>query len=206
MASLEEWLEGLFAFLGPAGSLLALALLFAIDAAIFPTLPEIAIVVTYLYGAPEWGPLPRAFLLLGMALAGEVAGNTLTYLWVRKLLVDRGRMPRIIERAMARWTQFLLVPDERIILVNRVAPVVPFVGAFIAVLRWSYLKSLAYILIGAAAKYSFLLVVVGALRVAYSRETATLLTLSAVLVLLAVSLVASYFYRRRAPVPPRQAA
>ena len=102
MAALDEGLQALFSFLGPAGALAALFLLFVIDAAIFPALPELAIVVTYLYGAPEFEPLPRALLLLSMALAGELAGNTLLYLWVRRLLVDRGRLPRWVERGMAR--------------------------------------------------------------------------------------------------------
>jgi CHASE1-domain containing sensor protein len=101
---------------------------------------------------------------------------------------------------MASWTRFLVFPDERIILLNRIAPVVPFVGAFIAVLRWNFPKSLAYILIGAAAKYSLLLVLVGSLRVVYNRQTATLLTLSAVLVLVLASMVSAYLFRRRARV------
>lgn len=206
MASLDEWLSDLFAFLGPAAVLVALFFLFVIDAAIFPTLPEIAIVVTYLYALPGWDPSLRAALLLGMGIGGEAVGNSLMYLWVRKLFVDRGRMPRIIERAMTRWTNFLVVSDERIILVNRIAPVVPFVGAFIAVLRWSYLKSLVFIVIGASAKYALLLILVGSLGIIYSRETATLATLGAVLIIIAASFLASYLYRRRIPTPPRKAA
>jgi CHASE1-domain containing sensor protein len=71
------------------------------------------------------------------------------------------------------------------------------VGAFIAVLRWSFPKSLGYILIGAVAKYSLLLILVGSLRVAYSRQMATLLTVSAVLVLVLASLISAYLLRRR---------
>jgi membrane protein DedA with SNARE-associated domain len=203
MAALDEGLQALFSFLGPAGALAALFLLFVIDAAIFPALPELAIVVTYLYGAPEFEPLPRALLLLSMALAGELAGNTLLYLWVRRLLVDRGRLPGWVERGMARWTQFLLVPDERIILVNRIAPVVPFVGAFMAVLRWSYRKSAAYILIGAATKYALLLLLVGSLGVAFRRDVATTITVGAVLILVIVSLTSATLVRRRASPPAK---
>jgi membrane-bound ClpP family serine protease len=106
---------------------------------------------------------------------------------------------------MDRWTKFLVLPDERIILLNRIAPVVPFVGAFIAVLRWSYPKSMAYILIGAVGKYSLLLILVGTLRLAYNREVATLITISAVLLLVAISLTSAYVFRRRA-VPPQKSA
>jgi membrane-associated protein len=203
MASLDEWLQGLFGFLGPAGALVALFVLFLIDAALFPALPELALVVAYLYGASEYDPLIRALLLLGMAVGGEFAGNTLLYLWVRTLLVDRGKVPRPVERAMAGWMRFLIVPDERVILLNRIAPVVPFVGAFIAVLHWSYRKSIAYVVVGAAAKYALLLVLVGVLRLAYAREVATLLTISAVLVLVAASLLGAYVYRKRAAVRKR---
>lgn len=201
MASPGEWLRGLFLFLGPAGVLVGLFVVFVVDAAIFPTLPELAIVLSYAYRDAAWDPGAWAGILLAMAVAGEVVGNSLMYLWVRKLLVDRGHMPRVIERAMRRWTQFLLVRDERIILLNRIAPVVPFVGAFIAILDWSYPKSLAYIVIGALAKYSFLLALVGLLGLVYSQATATLVTVSAVLVILAVSLTASAVYRRKM-VPP----
>ena len=202
MASVAEWLTGLFAFLGPAGTLIALFLVFVIDAAVIPALPELAVVLSFLYRTPGTDPVPWALLLLGMAIAGEVVGNTLMFLWVRKLLVERGHMPGFVQRLMKGWTQMLLVRDERIILVNRIAPVVPFVGAFIAVVGWNYPKSLAYIVLGAAAKYTLLLVLVGYLGVAYDPDTATLLTVGAVVVLVIASLVASFVLRRRMAVPP----
>ncbi len=203
MAAVADWLSGLFGFLGPAGTLLALFLVFVIDAAVIPALPELAVVLSYLYRAPGTNALEWAGLLLAMAVTGEVVGNTIMYLWIRKLVVDRGHLPRIIERAMKGWTKILLVRDERIILVNRIAPVVPFVGAFIAVVGWSFPKSTAYIILGAAAKYTLLLLLVGYLGVVYEPGTATLVTVAAILALVAVSLLASFLLRRRmAPQPP----
>ncbi len=202
MASVADWLAGLFGFLGPTGTLVALLLVFVIDAAVIPTLPELALVLSYLYRGAGTDPLLWALFLLGMAIAGELVGNTLMFLWVRTLLVDRGHLPRIVDRAMHGWTHFLLVRDERIILVNRVAPVVPFVGAFIAVLRWSYPKSVAYIAVGAAAKYSLLLVLVGYVGLVYDPNTATLITVLSVLALVTVSVGASLILRRRAAAPP----
>ncbi len=203
MASVADWLSGLFAFLGPAGTLVALFLAFVIDAAIIPTLPELAVVLSYLLGRPAGvEPMPWALLLLTMAVAGEVVGNTLMFLWVRKLVVDRGHLPRIVGRAMKGWTHLMLVRDERIILVNRIAPVVPFVGAFIAVVGWSFRRSLLYIVVGAVAKYSLLLVLVGYLGVVYDPGTATLITVAAVVALVAVSVGASLLYRRRLAAPP----
>lgn len=206
MASLGEWLSGIFAFLGPLGTFAALYLVFVVDAAVFPTLPELFFVLSFAYRVPAWDPLLWAVGLLAMVLAGEATGNTLMYLWVRRLVVDRGRMPSWLERVMRRWTEFLLVRDERIILVNRVAPVVPFVGAFMATLGWNFRRSLAYIVIGAAAKYTLLLVLVAYLGYAYNKDTATLITVVAVLVIVALSLGLSVVYRRRAGAPPRAAS
>ncbi len=207
MASVADWLAGLFAFLGPVGTLVALFLVFVIDAAVIPALPELAVVLSYLYRNAGEDPLGWALLLLLMAVAGEVVGNTLMFLWVRRLVVDRGHLPRIIDRAMRGWTNLMIVPDERIILVNRVAPVVPFVGAFIAVVGWSYRKSLGYIVVGSVAKYGLLLVLVGYLGVVYDPGTATLITVIAVLVLVGASVAASMLYRRkRLGAPPPRAA
>lgn len=202
MATVANWLSGLFAFLGPAGTLLALFFVFVIDAAVIPALPELAVVLSFLYRTPGTDPLPWAALLLAMAIGGEVVGNTVMFLWVRKLVVDRGHLPKFVDRMMRGWTQLLLVRDERIILLNRIAPVVPFVGAFIAVVRWSFPKSMAYIVLGAAAKYALLLLLVGYLGVVYDPDTATLLTVGAVVVLVAVSIVASLVFRRRMAAPP----
>lgn len=202
MASVANWLSGLFAFLGPAGTLLALFFVFVVDAAVIPALPELAVVLSFLYRAPGTDPLPWAGLLLAMAIGGEVVGNTVMFLWVRKLVVDRGHLPKFVDRMMRGWTQMLLVRDERIILVNRIAPVVPFVGAFIAVVGWSFPKSMAYIVLGAAAKYALLLLLVGYLGVAYDPDTATLLTVGAVIVLVVVSIIASLLFRRRMAAPP----
>lgn len=202
MASVASWLSGLFAFLGPAGTLIALFLLFVVDAAVIPALPELAVVLSFLYREPGTEPLSWGVLLLAMAIGGEIVGNTIMFLWVRKLVVDRGHLPKFVDRMMKGWTKMLLVRDERIILVNRIAPVVPFVGAFIAVVGWSLSKSMGYIVIGAAAKYTLLLLLVGYLGVVYDPNTATLLTVGAVVVLVVVSLVASLVLRRRMATPP----
>ena len=197
MASLGQWLVGLFVFLGPIGTLLGLLVVFVVDAAIVPTLPELAFVVTYGLVAETFGSWVWGAALLAIALAGEGIGNTLLYLFVRRVLIEKGRMPGILSNAMRRWTKFLVVRDERIILVNRVAPVVPFVGAFVATLGWSYRKSISYVLIGSFAKYSFLLGLVVGLDLVYDPTTAMLITIATVLVLIVVSLVGSVIVRRR---------
>src|SRR2546430_15868569 len=72
MASLDELLTSLFGSLGPVGSLVILVIIFALDAALFPALPEVWIVVTYTYRPTEMlGPVAWAGLLLAMAVAGD---------------------------------------------------------------------------------------------------------------------------------------
>jgi len=197
MASLDEFLAALFASLGPVGSLFALLLIFALDAALFPALPEVWIVVTYTYRPEILDPLLWAALLLGVGIAGDVLGTTFLYLMVRRILIRGRRMPGWLERGMKRWTTFLVVRDERLILLNRVAPVIPFVGAFIATLGWDYRRSMAYVAVGGMAKYAILLFVVFAIGVAYNPSTARWITLGVVVVVVALSVLASSLYRRR---------
>src|SRR5437667_232166 len=160
MASLDELLTALFGSLGPVGSLLILLIVFALDAALFPALPEVWIVLTYTYRPEPLGPIAWAGLLLAMAVAGDVVGTSLLYAAVRRWVVQRRRMPHWLERAMKKWTSFLLVQDERVILMNRAVPVIPMVGAFIATLGWRYRRSMAYVSLGGLAKYAVLLYVV----------------------------------------------
>lgn len=198
MASLDEILVALFTSLGPAGSLVAILLVFAIDAALFPALPEAWIVVTYSYRPEVVSPPAWAGLLLLMAVAGDVLGTSVLYALVRRVLVQGRRMPHWLEAGMRRWTGFLLVRDERVILLNRLAPVVPFVGAFMATLRWNFPRSIAFVAVGGLAKYAFLLSLVFAIGVAYDVGTARAITLVLVVIVVALSFLGSWVFRRRA--------
>src|SRR5947209_1572421 len=197
MASLDQFLAALFGSLGPTGSLLALLVIFAVDAALFPALPELWIVVTYTYRPGVMDPTVWAVLLLAVAIAGDVLGTSALYGAVRRWVVHRRRMPRWLERAMQRWTSFLIVQDERVILMNRVVPVIPMVGAFIATLGWDYRRSMAYVAIGGLAKYAILLYVVFAIGLAYDVATARWITLALVGVVVGLSFVVSWLRRRR---------
>src|SRR3970040_190042 len=195
---LGEWIGGALAFLGPPGLLAAMFLIFLPDAAIFPALPEFFIVAFYLglVGRWAWAPTVAAAVLLVLALAGDLAGNAGLYAIVRALR-NRGKVPRFIEKAMKKWTSLLAVGDERVILVNRIAPAVPLTGAFIAVCGWSLRKSLAYVLIGGGAEYAFLVVIVVGLGVAFDQGTARLVSFVAVIVLIVASFVAGWIRRQR---------
>ncbi len=197
MASLDQFFAALFGSLGPAGSLMALLLIFAVDAALFPALPEVWIVVTYTYRPELMDPTVWAVLLLAVAIAGDVLGTSALYGAVRRWVVHRRRMPHWLERAMQKWTSFLIVRDERVILMNRAVPVVPMVGAFIATLKWDYSRSMAYVAVGGLAKYAVLLYIVFAIGVAYDIATARWITLLLVVAVVAVSFVASSWRRQR---------
>jgi len=194
---LADAIAGAFGVLGPVGMPLALYLIFLADAAVFPALPEVWIAFFLPLYPLGWTPWSWALGLLAMAVAGEFSGNALLWWVVKRFFVSKGRWPRFLEKGMRKWTQFLLVKDERIILVNRVAPVVPMVGAFIAVMGWNVPRSLAYVVVGAAAKYGLLLALLGTVLAAYDRETAQWITLGAILVVIGVSAASSFVYRRR---------
>ncbi|MFQ6128104.1 MAG: hypothetical protein ACE5QW_04295 [Thermoplasmata archaeon] len=188
----------LFHGLGPIIALLALYAIFVVDAAIFPALPEVFAVLFFLANpVPEGSALIWGLSILSMAVMGELTGNTLLYLVVRNLLVRRKKIPAFLERVMKRYIDFLIVKDEKIILVNRIAPVVPFVGAFMAVCKWSYVRSMTYIFLGSVAKYSFLLLLVGYFSLVYERETTQIVALVAVLAVIGVSALFSIIYRKR---------
>ncbi len=203
MASLDEFLAALFASLGPVGSLLALLMIFAVDAALFPALPEAWIVVTYTYRPEVLDPMPWAVLLLAVAVGGDLLGTSVLYAVVRRVLVQGRRMPLWLERAMKRWTDFLVVRDERVILINRIAPVVPFVGAFIAALKWDYRRSMGYVAVGGLLKYAVLLFIVFAIGIAYDVGVARTVTLVLVVLVVLVSFVASWAYRRTVAGPSK---
>lgn len=193
---LGDVIQGAFAFLGPGGLLAAIFLIFLLDAAIFPALPELFIVLFYqeLVYTWSWSAIPAAVSLLILALAGDLGGNAGMYAIVRRFHT-RGHVPRFIEKTMRKWMSFLAVRDERIILVNRIAPAVPFTGAFIAICGWSLRRSLAFVLLGGIAKYVLLLLLVIGLGVAFQPGVARTVTLIAVITLVAFSLAAGWYRR-----------
>ena len=199
--ALGDWIRDAFAFLGPGGILAAMFLIFLVDAAIFPALPEVFIVLFYqqLVDTWFWSIAVAAGSLLVLALAGDLCGNAGMY-GITKWFHARGKVPRILEKAMKKWTSFLAVRDERIILVNRIAPAVPFTGAFIAVCGWNLRRSLAYVLLGGVVKYMLLLVLVIGLGLAFDPEAARLVTLVAVVVLVVASLAAGWYRGRKREV------
>jgi membrane protein YqaA with SNARE-associated domain len=183
--------EGIYEFFysfGSLGMLFGLFLILVVDAMIFPALPELFAVLVF-----SWNPsLIWAVFILITACSAEVVGNSSLY-----YLVKKAKLPRFIKRTMEKYINLLVLQDEKIILMNRIAPVVPFVGAFIAACNWDYRRSILYIMIGGIVKYSFLLILVGIFNVMYDRRSAQLITLTAVVILIGVSFLLSFISRKR---------
>ena len=101
---------------GMAGVVAMVFVAFLLDATIFPALPEIFIIIGFAYDpTPEF-----ALVLLITAIAAEVIGNTLLY-----CLVERFGLPKKLKRIMNKYVSILIVSDERMMLLNRIAPLIP---------------------------------------------------------------------------------
>src|SRR5947208_13652104 len=94
MPSLDDVLAALFASLGPIGSLAALLVIFAVDAALFPALPEAWILITYTFRPETMDAVGWAAVLLLVAVAGDLLGTSLLCALRRRILVRSLRRPR----------------------------------------------------------------------------------------------------------------
>ncbi len=187
-----ESLIDFFASMGEPGMVLSLAAIVLIDATLFPTLPEGWMV--FIFGAmTETGdPFLWGAVLVLVATFSGMSGNLILY-----SLVRRAKLPRRIEAAMKKYADFLVVSDERLLLVNRVAPVVPYTGAFMAVCKWDLRKCLAYIFVGGVARWSVIVMLVWLSYDNIRQELAPWVALVAVIAVVVASLIASLIYRRR---------
>ncbi|KQM12213.1 hypothetical protein AOA80_03465 [Methanomassiliicoccales archaeon RumEn M1] len=181
----------LFGPLGAIGGVLCILLLFFIDAVIFPTVPELFTVLVFMQGY-GLDPLLLGALLLAAIAVGEVAG-LLTLYWI----VKRLRVPVRLQRIIMGYRDFLVCRDEKMILVNRVAPVLPFMGAFVALCHWDLKRSIAYLLIGGMTKYGLILLLSGFFLAYLEKGTATTVTIAMVLAVIALSFVATMVRKRR---------
>ena len=179
-----------FASLGDIGMLLALVVIIWIDGTAFPTLPEIWMI--WIFGVnPDsfaWGTV-----LVLVATCASLLGNFTLY-----TLVKVAKLPGWIQRRMKQYTGFLIVKDERLLLLNRLAPIVPYTGAFIAVCNWNVKKSAIYILISGLIKFSAIVVISWLSFDNLREDVAPWVSLGVVAILLGASVIASVVYRRKA--------
>jgi len=193
MLPVGEIFYNMFSPLGLLGWLLCVFLLFFIDAIIFPTLPEFFVVLFFIAGYGSLADETLWTLFVIVIAVAEVAGFTALYLVVRHL-----RVPPKIADAVNRYRRFLICPDERMILVNRVAPLLPFTGAFASICNWDYRRSVLYLVVGGTFKYGLILALSSYFLAYFERGAAADFTIIMVVVIMALSFVVSYYRRRKA--------
>ena len=184
-----EDIISLFASLGDGGMLLALIVIILIDGVGFPTIPEVWIV--FIFGAnPDsllWG-----VTLVIVASLSSLLGNFALY-----KLVKIAKLPNWIQRKMRQYTNFLVVKDERLLLLNRIAPVIPYTGAFIAACGWNLRRSAVYLFSGAVGKFSVIVILSWLSFDNLREDVAPWVSVGFVAAMLAASLIISVIYRKR---------
>jgi hypothetical protein len=178
-----------FASLGDVGMIVALVAIILIDGTGFPTLPEVWMI--WIFGV-HFDSFSWAVIIIVVASLASLGGNFILYTVVKVI-----GMPRRIAKVMKKYTEFLIVSDERLLLLNRIAPVVPYTGAFMAVCNWNLRKCVLYLISGAMMKST---VVIALAWLSYDnlrQEVAPWIALIAVAIVLIASLIASFIYRRR---------
>ncbi|MDR0888164.1 MAG: hypothetical protein LBM39_03150 [Candidatus Methanoplasma sp.] len=187
MFNIGDWIYGVFGS-NETGLILCIFLIFLIDALIFPTLPELFFVVAFMY-SPE--PAFGIELILAAVIA-EIVGVSSLY-----LLVKRIRIPRRISRVVDKYVGFLVLGDERLLLLNRVAPMIPFCGAVIAIVGWNIKKSLLFVVIGCVVKYGLILLMSDFFFGYFSGDDAQMFTLVFIVAIIIISFVLSVAMGRK---------
>ena len=184
-----DWLYGVFGPYGYIGILVFIFLLFYIDSLIFPTLPEVFFILSFMYDpTPYWG-----MILLLVGAVAEFAGVTSLY-----LVVERIRVPERIRSVADKYSKFLILNDERMILVNRVAPVMPFTGAFISLIEsWEIKRAWFYLILGYVLKYGAILLFANFFFAFFSGPQAEVLSIVLIIIVMAVSLFMAYRKKKR---------
>jgi membrane protein DedA with SNARE-associated domain len=191
MFGIGEWIQDVFGPYGVIGILLFVFLIFFIDALIFPTLPELFFILGFM-AMPEQTLLYGA-QLLAAAVVAEVAGITLLY-----LVVERIRVPERIKKIADKYVKFLIVSDERMLLVNRVAPMIPFAGAFISLVdNWRFPRALFYVILGCLIKYGLILLMGSFFFSYFSSSDAQTYTIIFIVIVIAVSITAAFLKKKK---------
>jgi len=193
MFDIGDWIYGLFGD-SAWGVILCVFLVFLIDAVVFPALPELFFVMGYMY--PPTPNMIFGIELLLAAVAAEVIGITALY-WITEHI----RIPAKIRNIAERYVKFLVVSDERILLVNRVAPMIPFAGAFISIMEsWKLSKALFYVVIGCVLKYGIILAMSSFFFEYFSGDEAQMYTIAFIFAIIILSFIAAYVKKKRSGI------
>ena len=192
MIDIGGWMMDTFGPYGAIGIAVVIFLIFYIDAVFFPTLPEIFFIIGFMYDpTPVWG-----ITILIIASIAEAAGLSTLYYVVEKIGV-----PERIKGVADKYADFLIVSDERMLLVNRVAPILPFAGAFVSLIHsWTLKRALIYNFIGCYLKYGVILLFANFFYSYFGSEEAQLYTIIFVLIVMVASIIASLVKRKKAGI------
>ena len=189
----------LFGDNGDLGVLLCIFLIFLLDALLVPTLPELFFILGFMAGAEHNTPIVFGCELLLMAILAELVGILSLYYVVKHI-----RIPKKIEKLVDTYTKFLVMGDERLLLLNRMAPMIPFAGAFIAIAKWDLKKSIFYIVLGCVLKYGIIMLLSNMFLDFFSSDQAQLFMIIMIVVVLAVSMVLSIVVKKRHGIDKEQ--
>jgi hypothetical protein len=186
------WMSGVFGPYGAIGILIFIMLIFLIDALIFPTLPELFFVIGFMYDPS----LEFGCLLLTAAVIGEIIGICSLY-----YVVEKVKVPQRIRNIAGRYVNFLVVNDERLLLVNRMAPMIPFAGAFISIIdSWRLNRALFYVVIGCILKYGIIMLMSNFFFNYFSSGAAQTYTIIFIFLVIIISFMLAFARKRRAGI------
>ena len=189
----------LFGDNGDLGVLLCIFLIFLLDALLVPTLPELFFILGFMAGAEHNTPIVFGCELLLVAILAELVGILSLYYVVKHI-----RIPKKIEKLVDTYTKFLVMGDERLLLLNRIAPMIPFAGAFIAIAKWNLKKSIFYIVLGCVLKYGIIMLLSNMFLDFFSSDQAQLFMIIMIVVVIAVSMVLSIVVKKRHGIDKEQ--
>lgn len=182
-----QFLFDIFGADGGWGVVLCIFLIFLIDAFLFPTLPEFFFIMGFSYDPS----ISFGLELLGAAILAEWIGIFSLYYVVKHI-----RVPAKVSRVVDKYVNFLMLKDERLLLLNRIAPTIPFAGAFICIAKWDVKKSWFYITLGCILKYGAIMLLSDQFY-RYYAESAQTMTLVMLVAILAISFALSFVMKKR---------
>jgi len=189
MPDIGGWISSIFGPYGAIGILICIMLIFLIDALFFPTLPELFFVIGFMYDPS----LEFGCLLLLAAVIGEIVGICALY-----YVVEKVKVPQRIKNIADRYVNFLVVNDERLLLVNRMAPMIPFAGAFISIIdSWRLNRALLYVVTGCILKYGIIMLMSNFFFNYFSSDAAQTYTIVFIFLVIIISFMLAFARKRR---------
>ncbi len=187
MTTILDQAYAAFASYGAPGMLALLLVVVFLDAIVIPLGPELLAIAIFATDMRlDW-----AIPIVAVVAVGQVGGTTLLYLVGKHPTL----LPNYVKKVMIRYRSSLLIKDEKIIFVNCFVPILPFLGAFVAVSNWNYAKAMSLVVLGGVLKYSLFLSMSRSFHYLFETGIAQAASLITVLCLLVVSGV--YAFRKR---------